>query len=398
MDGLKRWYRESLVARFDALDATKQSLSEGRPEARESVRRIARSLRGASRACGFPQITEAATLVEDASEAELMSCFDMLLATLRVLAASEESGEKARILIIEDDPVMAHFLQKKLSAGNRELVIAGTAAQAEAILAEAYVSLILLDLTLPDTDGRNLLMRLRERPATAVLPIIVLSAQDGAPQKTECFALGADAYFVKPFDPKMLSAAVAAKLHRAAEISCQSRQDVLTSLPNRASFCETFDRAMALAKRLQQSLCLAILDLDHFKSINDTYGHATGDMVLRRVASVVSQALRDSDTLARWGGEEFVTLLPNTDQAGAMLALERSLQSLRDVAFQTEDGHTFQVTFSAGVTIASEADSAEAAVAQADRLLYLAKAEGRNRVLADEPKLTLPQSKVVMSA
>jgi two-component system cell cycle response regulator len=181
-----------------------------------------------------------------------------------------------------------------------------------------------------------------------------------------------------------LAAAVATRLQRTSETNREARQDPLTGLPNRAAFREACERARSLARRKREPLSLAILDLDRFKSVNDKYGHPVGDEVLRGVASVLTRALRGSDMVARWGGEEFVALLPNTGQKGAVQSLERALDDLRRERFTGKDGAAFSVTFSAGVVPYPDNVTLEEAVSAADRLLYLAKVAGRNRVFGAE--------------
>jgi diguanylate cyclase (GGDEF)-like protein len=381
MHDLKACYRQSLAARIGALEAARRSLREHGADAAGTVRRLAHSLRGSAGTYGFPEISLAAERVEEASEETIDAEVESLLGVLRPIATTD--GGQVGILIVEDDVEMARALQMRLAAPNRVVFVAGSIAAAERILADNDIALIVLDLVLPDCDGRNLLIRLRERPGLASLPVIVLTGKGSLPQ-TECFALGADAYFEKPVDLNTVTAAVATRLQRTAEANREARQDPLTGLPNRAAFREACARALALARRNREPLSLAILDLDRFKSVNDTHGHAIGDEVLRGVAAVLTQAFRGSDMAARWGGEEFVVLLPNTGQKGAILSLERALDALRQQSFTGKDGAPFSVTFSAGVVPYPENATLEEAVNSADRLLYLAKVAGRDRVLGAE--------------
>jgi two-component system, cell cycle response regulator len=385
MQSLSGRYREGLSVRIDALKAARALLEERPADAVESIKRIAHSLKGSGGTYGFPEISAAAAAVGEASIAALPAAIEQLLATLRAVVESKE-GQKVAVLVIEDDPDISFMLQTALAASNREILVAETAAQAEAILVEREVSLIVLDLALPDSDGRDLLVRLRERPATAALPIIVLTAQGGPQPTTECLALGADDYFEKPFDPIALSLAISAKLQRSAELIRESRQDLLTGLPNRAAFGEAFERARLLAARLKQPLALAIMDLDGFKFVNDRYGHIAGDEILRRAAAIIASSLRKSDLLARWGGDEFVALFPNTDPAGAALALDKARVALRSERLAAPDGDPLEIGLSGGVADVDVNARVEDAVAEADRFLYLAKGAGRNRVVsrADE--------------
>src|SRR5262249_37408071 len=151
--------------------------------------------------------------------------------------------------------------------------------------------------------------------------------------KTECFELGADDYFEKPVPLEMLAAAVTAKIKRVAQLARRSRHDGLTNVLNRPAFQEIYGRVQALSRRSRTALALAILDLDRFKAINDRFGHPLGDQVLIGVAQIITKALRQSDVIGRWGGDEFVVLLPDTDKAGAQRALETVSRVLGEESF-----------------------------------------------------------------
>ncbi len=385
MEDLKKWYRAGLATRIEALKAARREL-DGSQEPIESVRRIAHTLRGTGATYGFPEITETAAALEDSTPADFPLALEKLLETIQEICAVSEMEDKAGILLIDDDPYITDLLKTVLESSNREILVAATAKEAEAVLEEKRVSLIMLDLILPDTDGRNFLVRLKEKPATANVPVIVLSAKLGAQPKTECFALGADAYYEKPFEVETICAAVSAWLYRTEGNLRESRRDHLTGLPNRAAFREAYARNISLSSRRGEPVSAAILDLDRFKYINDTFGHAAGDEVLRRASAVLTGALRKSDLLARWGGEEFVALFPNTALEGAGMAVRKALEALASQKFQAPGGRTFHVTFSAGVTEIAPAWTVEEAIAEADRFLYLAKAQGRNCVLTAKDK------------
>lgn len=397
MNELEDWYRESLVSRIDALQSARKSLGQGSQEALESIRRIAHSLRGSGGTFGFPEITEAAARVEEANDDEIPPALDTLIDLLKRTANIPKDQPTSTVLVIDDDPDILHFLKAKLADPARQIETADTLASAQAKLKESPPSLIILDLVLPDGDGRSFLLRLREDPHTAGIPVLVLSAKQHPTTKAECYALGANGFFEKPFDAETLSAAVASNIQRAGQTTKAARQDWLTKLPNRAAFTETFQRLHSYAKRQQEPLTAAILDLDNFKSVNDLYGHALGDEVLRRTAKVVSQALRKSDYLARWGGEEFVVLMPNTDPQGGVNALEKALQALQEETFQGPKGETFTISFSAGVTSVNEDSTVEEAIAEADRYLYIAKSAGKNQVCTAENQPEMPAPKILFA-
>ncbi len=380
IDELKSWYRGGLITPINALRIAQREISHN-GDAIDSIRRIAHTLRGSGGTYGFPEISEAAMRLEDASPEDIQAALIRLLRTLEEVASRPDMEDKSGILVIDDDSYISDLLLRLLETSNREIFQAGSARQAEQILEEKKISLIILDLMLPDTDGRNFLVRLKERPITASIPVIILSAKLGSQPKTECFALGADAYFEKPFEIDTLSAAVSAQLHRSEVNLREARVDHLTGLPNRAAFREAFIRQSSLAGRKREPLSVAILDLDHFKQVNDQHGHTMGDEVLRQSALIVRDSLRRSDLLARWGGEEFVALFPETNLEGAAAAVRKAAAALSEHKFTGSGDQIFNVTLSAGLAEVEEKHTVGEAIAEADRFLYSAKSQGRNRVL-----------------
>ncbi len=404
MEELRKWFQAGIPARIDALLTARRDL-ESAPEGIDrslldgmvSIRRIARLLLDTADRYGYPEIGLAAESVLEAPK--LGPEFDQLLLELRQAESrGVETGDRSTLLIIDDDPSLLELLTTVLAGPGREILVAKTAAEAQAHLETNRISLVLLDLILPDTDGRNFLLRLKENPATAPMPVLVLSAKIGAQPKTECFALGADAYFEKPLEIEILAAAVSSWLQRTEGRMREARRDPLTGLQNRAAFREAFQQHASLAARKGEPLAVAILDLDRFKSVNDTYGHRMGDLVLVRLSEVLKASLRRSDWVARWGGEEFVVLFPGTDENGAAQAMWKALESLREVVFETPDGREFGATFSAGVVVAAPGQGVEEAVSAADKYLYLAKELGRNRVLTSVDAPSEPVQAVLVMA
>jgi two-component system, cell cycle response regulator len=382
MEDVRKWGRTSLPASIDALRAARKTLALA-PEGADSVRRIAHSLQRPAGAHGLRALGESARAVEHGRPQDLPALLDQLLSELIRISSALGPGELPRILVVEQDPQMSRLLETILSGSDREIVPAGSAAEALAAVEERQYALIILDLNLPDADGRALLVTLRERSATAGVPVIILSSMGGPQPKTECFALGADAYFEKPLAPEVLKAAVSARLHRAVEHRREARQDALTGLPNRAAFREGFQRIVALAARKREPTSLALLDFDLLKRINDVLGHVAGDAALRHAALAFSASLRRSDFLARWGGDEFALLLPNTPPMGARFALDKLFAALAASPFRTFDGRPVGLSFSAGLVSVEPDATVEGALAEADRCLYLAKSGGRGRIVAE---------------
>ena len=170
------------------------------------------------------------------------------------------------------------------------------------------------------------------------------------------------------------------------ELQRHVMRDALTGLANRAAVLQTYRRDRMVGDRSGRPVAIAIIDIDHFKSINDRHGHATGDKVLQRTASTIARSLRLSDVVARWGGEEFVVILPDADAAGAVRAVEHALAAVRKLELSGPDGETFGVTFSAGVVVTRPGEALEIAVHRADTALYEAKRSGRDRVLGERKR------------
>ena len=380
--GLANWFKHGLTSRVEALEEARGSLDQEDSGAADSVRRIAHALRGSAAAHGFIGIARAADNVENATEEHLPAATDRLIQEVQA-AASAEGEQTVGILVAANDPKAAETLRERLADSNRRVYVAETAREAEQVLAEESIALIILDLILPDRDGRNLLGQLKGSAATASIPVIVLSVRTGPQPRRECFTLGADGYFEKPFDPDIVAAAVAARLENLAALIDESRRDALTKLPNRAAFQDAFERLAAISDRGGRPLTIGMLDLDHFKAVNDTYGHPAGDRVLVRFAEVLKGRLRNSDVVARWGGEEFAVLLPDTSLLKGVKALQNTLDLMQKHTFEVENGVQFTVSFSGGVARVRPGTDMEEAVAAADRALYQAKAAGREQVIPE---------------
>lgn len=212
MDDFRDFYRDALVSRARALKAALQETTAAPGESAAAIRRIAHALRGSGGTYGFPQISAAAAEVEEATADQIVEATDRLLELLQQIAT--EQPQKQRVLVVDDDPAMALLIEAVLESVGATAHIAGTGAEAEAALLHASFQLIVLDLQLPDTDGRSLLLRLKDQPTTARIPVAILSASATSAVKSECYAIGADAFFAKPIDPQEFAQGMAALLRR----------------------------------------------------------------------------------------------------------------------------------------------------------------------------------------
>lgn len=214
MTDLKTLYRHAIVGRVTELEAALEAAAGG-TGSDDALRRIAHSLRGSGATYGFPEVSDAAALVEDASAGRVQS---LTAALLKVLHTVIDGGPRpVRVLLVDDDPEILLLLRTVLAADGRELSTAENGTDAIAAVAGPAFTLIVLDLLLPDMDGRDVLKEIRNDPRYARTPVIVLSAKTTPMTKRECGDLGATAFFEKPFDPEPVAAAVAAQLQRAAD-------------------------------------------------------------------------------------------------------------------------------------------------------------------------------------
>lgn len=380
LDELREWYTQHLVVRLDALLAAKEAFLAGNVTAADSIRRIAHTVKGSGSTYGFPEVTAAAAMVDHAPDDILLEKTEHLVEVLRSISKTQRKAEPPTILIVDDDESITKLFSSALSSEGYRILIATTGTEADQFLEIESISLVLLDLFLPDVDGRNVLVKIRKHARTSRVPILIITGHNSLATQKECLTLGADDLIEKPLEISKVVTLIQRRLSSAREADREARRDLLTGLPNRAALHEAFQPMAAQTHRLNLPLSIAILDLDLFKSINDTFGHPAGDLVLQSFARIERESLRASDVFGRWGGEEFVVLMPETDLTGAQTALEKSLAAFRAQTIDFQGSSLPSMSFSGGVVIAAPHDSLDSAVAAADRLLYRAKQTGRARI------------------
>ncbi len=301
-----------------------------------------------------------------------------------------------KILIAEDDPVSRRLLEVTLSKWGYEVIACADGARAWEVLQQPEApQLVILDWMMPHMDGLQVCKQVRDPakyPAEPYLYIILLTAKSQKTDMVTGLEAGADDYLTKPFDAQELRMRLRAgrrildlldELVRAREIMReQARKDSLTQLCTRATVLEILqqelDRAQRSAER-SMPVSIVLADLDHFKQINDTYGHLAGDAVLREAARRMRDAVRPYDCIGRYGGEEFLIVLSNCDTLGAVGLAQRLLQAVSHETIMLAEG-AVAVTLSAGVATSGTIQDAEHLVGSADAALYRAKHRGRNRV------------------
>lgn len=305
---------------------------------------------------------------------------------------------KSTILIIEDNPLQAKQTRSVLESAGYEVMMAESGGTGFKLAKTQPIDLVLLDVVLPDFSGEQICQWLKRDEATHSIPVIMLTAKDSVEDKVAGLQIGADDYVPKPFSDKELLARIQACLrikmredelrgakdqleNQLKDVELMAITDAGTGLFNRRHFNELLEKEFSRAKRFNEPLSCLMLDIDHFKSINDTYGHPAGDSVLSEIALLLKGAVRMIEVAARYGGEEFVLLLPKTKPKEAVKPATRLLESISAHHFKGLPPDRV-VTVSIGIAGLSDPLIAtkDDLVKCADFALYKAKRAGRNRI------------------
>lgn len=308
---------------------------------------------------------------------ELISWLDMLIHTL--------PEEAYRVLVVDDDEIFAYTTGSILEARHMKVEYCLDVNDVLNRLRSFAPDLVLMDIHMPVCMGSELTAIIRQLSAFVTLPIIYLSSEVSADRQLEALLKGGDGFLLKPVVPDNLVRVATYQAKRYRQLCDLVVKDGLTGLLNHRRIKEQLDIELERAKREGHELSFAMLDMDHFKHVNDTYGHAVGDQALRTLARFLKQHLRCTDHIGRYGGEEFVVILPATSADEAMSILQRLSQHFSALVLQAKEC-SFQLTFSGGVAVYPQFNTADQLIHAADTVLYEAKSQGRNRViLAENP-------------
>lgn len=294
-----------------------------------------------------------------------------------------------KVLVADDSPTSRLLLDKVLTSWGYQVVTAEDGARALAMLsAPDGPNLAVLDWMMPELDGVDVCRALRKLPGERRPYLILLTAKDSKEDVATGLDAGADDYLSKPFAPEELRARLGVGrrfvqlydelMAAQRELERQARTDPLTGILNRGAIVRELEVEIERLRRERGSLCVAMLDIDHFKRVNDTYGHSAGDLVLKEFVRRVETIVRPYDRVGRFGGEEFLLLMPGTFASEALAVCERIRAAVCEAPVETDDA-PIPITVSIGVA-GYRGQPVNTLLTQADAALYRAKEQGRNRV------------------
>ena len=299
--------------------------------------------------------------------------------------------KKKTVLIVDDTKINIDILIELLD--NRyDILVSLNGSRALELIDENHIDIILLDILMPDINGYDLCRILKAKESTKAIPIIFITANSDEESIDTAFEVGGIDYITKPFKALELLARLRTHLNTQEllldleksrkDLELQASQDHMTKLYNRRYFSEISTKVMQLAVRNKKPLSVLMLDIDKFKNINDTYGHPVGDEVIISLANTLKDISRQSDIACRFGGEEFLILLPETSAQGAMVIGEKIRKKVEELVISPQNNIHIKFTISIGVSEFKPDDelNLELSIHRADEALYEAKKGGRNRV------------------
>lgn len=306
-------------------------------------------------------------------------------------------GRHMKILVAEDEMINRKLVQKSLLAAGYEVVEAEDGLAAWKLFQQESFQLVITDWMMPGISGPELIHRIRESGRDHYTYILLLTAMDDKENVVTGLESGADEYLTKPFHNRELIARVSSGvrilkleeqlLHARQQMEMLAMHDGLTGLFNRRAIEEYAEAEFQMAGRKERLLSVILLDIDHFKNVNDQHGHKVGDTTLQHVAKILSDGIRNYDRVGRWGGEEFILILPETQIQDAVVVAERLRTKMAGTSIPLDNELYLSVHISLGVACANgQFSSLAKLIDAADQALYQAKQSGRNRVCTFEQK------------
>ncbi len=301
------------------------------------------------------------------------------------LATSESGMEPARVLIIDDDPLICQFVAAILENAGITTLSLEDPTQVLDQMVDFAPELLIVDLWMEQCSGKELASVIRQQPQYGSIPIVFLSGEGDKDVQLDAMSEGGDDFLTKPIVAKHLLAAVNMRIRRFRELRDTMIRDSMTGLYNHTTTKQMLENELERAQRTGADLCFAMLDIDHFKAVNDTHGHAVGDVVIKSLARILKQRLRRIDVIGRLGGEEFGVILTGTAVPEAVSVMESIRETFAATIHQAEST-TFNSALSCGIAAFPAYETGEALTEASDQALYQAKEGGRNRVIVAEMK------------
>lgn len=313
-----------------------------------------------------------------------VSRLNALLQSSRIL---DEENKPLKVLMVDDMVTAGVYWGKHFQKQNINFRFESKPEQAYRSAVEMQPDIILLDLYMPDIDGIDLAKIFREHPRLQDVPILFMSTEENDRRKMNAKIQGGDDFLNKTIAIDDLLKMVRYRALRYRQSMAEKRSDSLTGLLNHNAIKDLVEAEIDRANRQNQPLSVVLIDIDHFKNVNDTYGHQAGDIVIRKLSNLLNTRLRRYDGVGRYGGEEFMVTLPNTDEQTAALLINRLRVQFGQSSVLTENGNNMFCTFSAGIASFPHCLDLTSLIEAADQHLYVAKAKGRNRVVCSEEAL-----------
>ena len=301
---------------------------------------------------------------------------------IRLIASAEESQTQRsyRVVIAEDEKSLAQFYQMTLEHAGMEVRVVRDPSKLLDMLSGFDADLIIMDVYMAGCSGLELAQIVRQFPAYTTVPILFLSTESRLELQLQARHFGGDDFLVKPLKPAQLVSAVMSRANRYRDLKKLTDRDSLTGLLNHTNILRNLEREISVAARNGTPVAFAMVDIDHFKKVNDTHGHVVGDQVIVRVTHLLSNRLRRVDYVGRYGGEEFAVVMPNTDAATAHAVMDALRKAASEIENHTE-ASVFHVTFSSGIATYPQFKNTLDVTQAADEALYKAKRGGRNQVV-----------------
>jgi diguanylate cyclase (GGDEF)-like protein len=308
-----------------------------------------------------------------------------LIDKLDSLYRSTAAQQQAKVLIIEEQSPVASYYQMILKMSGIDAQIARSPRSVLEEMRDFHPDLILMNSFLPEINAADLARVIRQINDYLSIPIIFMSNEDDFGKRIEALDLGGEDFLIKPIKASHLMAVVRSRIDRSKILRSYMLRDSLTNLLNHTAFRNVLSHEVKRCQRQKAGLALAMLDIDNFKSVNDTYGHAVGDSAIKGLARLLQQRLRKSDLIGRYGGDEFVALLLDCSAEEAQKVMDEIRVHFSEIEFFPNQVRSLSLTFSCGISTYPNFLSAESLNDSADQALYIAKAGNRNKVVVALP-------------